>query len=382
MPGAYKRKAEKARGKLGRYTCWWTGPDGKVKTCPGLTDRAGSLDIANAREKESRMVREGLVDPTERARREASFRPVADHIGDYRLEILAKQGTAKHAREAAGVLTKLLADSSIESVGDLAPDRIQQALGRLGVARSARTVNKALGFIKAFAAWLERSNRLKEVPRGLLAIEPRNVELDRKRVRRALTPEEFELLWQTVRLKGATIETRRVPRNQGPKPIGWLTGPDRAILYALAAGTGFRRRELGSLTPESFDLDGDDPSVTVRAGYSKRGRNDRQPIRRALAAELREYLAGRPRGVPVFAVPQRTARMLARDLELAGICPKTIEGVADFHALRAAYVTGLVRSGVDAATAQKLARHSDVRLTLQTYTSTTKADLRKALEGE
>jgi len=56
--------------------------------------------------------------------------------------------------------------------------------------------------------------------------------------------------------------------------------------------------------------------------------------------------------------------------------------VADFHALRAAYVTGLVRSGVDAATAQKLARHSDVRLTLQTYTSTTKADLRKALEGE
>ena len=68
----------------------------------------------------------------------------------------------------------------------------------------------------------------------------------------------------------------------------------------MAAGTGFRANELRSLTPESFDLDADPPTVTVQAAYSKRRRDDVQPIRPDLADALRPWLASKAPGQPVF----------------------------------------------------------------------------------
>jgi hypothetical protein len=51
-----------------------------------------------------------------------------------------------------------------------------------------------------------------------------------------------------------------------------ICGPDRAMMYVLAAWTGYRRGEIGSLTRESFDLASDPATVTVEAGHSKRRR--------------------------------------------------------------------------------------------------------------
>jgi len=41
---------------------------------------------------------------------------------------------------------------------------------------------------------------------------------------------------------------------------------------------------------------------------------------------------------------------------------------ADFHGLRHTFITNLRDAGVDPKTAQKLARHSDIRLTMIIYT--------------
>jgi integrase len=41
---------------------------------------------------------------------------------------------------------------------------------------------------------------------------------------------------------------------------------------------------------------------------------------------------------------------------------------ADFHALRKTFITNLSRVGVAPKTAQILARHSDINLTMKTYT--------------
>ena len=71
-----------------------------------------------------------------------------------------------------------------------------------------------------------------------------------RHVRRPLTPEE------AARLVEATAAN---PFVKG------MTGPDRAMVYALAAGTGFRREELRTLTPERFNLDSDPPTVRVLA---------------------------------------------------------------------------------------------------------------------
>jgi len=40
------------------------------------------------------------------------------------------------------------------------------------------------------------------------------------------------------------------------------------VLRAMAAGTGFRASELASLTPASFHLDGDSPTIDCAAGYA------------------------------------------------------------------------------------------------------------------
>ena len=60
------------------------------------------------------------------------------------------------------------------------------------------------------------------------------------------------------------------------KKRGRMPGPDRAILYAVAIGTGLRFEELHSLTPESFDLDVDPPTITCLGENTKNGR-DRSP---------------------------------------------------------------------------------------------------------
>jgi hypothetical protein len=55
--------------------------------------------------------------------------------------------------------------------------------------------------------------------------------------------------------------------------------------------------------------------------------------------------------------------------------------VCDAHALRHGYITLLERSGVSPKLAQELARHSDIRLTMNVYTHARLHDLAGAVEG-
>lgn len=61
--------------------------------------------------------------------------------------------------------------------------------------------------------------------------------------------------------------------------------------------------------------------------------------------------------------------MLRKDLEAAGIPYVDDRGrYADFHSLRHTFITNLASSGVHPKTAQALARHSDINLTMSRYT--------------
>ena len=81
-----------------------------------------------------------------------------------------------------------------------------------------------------------------------------------------------------------------------------LAGSDRAMLYLIATGTGYRSGELQSLTPESFELEDSCPTITVQAVNSKRRRRDVQPIQTALAATLKPWLVAKPEGQRIFPV--------------------------------------------------------------------------------
>jgi len=64
-----------------------------------------------------------------------------------------------------------------------------------------------------------------------------------------------------------------------------------------------------------------------------------------------------------------------RDLATVGILKVNAHGrTVDVHAMRHTFVTLMARSGVMPTTAQKLMRHSDIRLTMNIYTHLDLAD--------
>jgi integrase len=61
--------------------------------------------------------------------------------------------------------------------------------------------------------------------------------------------------------------------------------------------------------------------------------------------------------------------MIRADLSRAGIPYEDGQRrVVDFHALRMTFITNLSLAGVSPQAAQRLARHSDINLTMNTYT--------------
>jgi integrase len=98
-----------------------------------------------------------------------------------------------------------------------------------------------------------------------------NAQTDVRRERRTLGADEFERLVESAK---------------AGEPYRELSGTDRAILYVVAANTGLRADELTTLTSDSFDLDAEQPTVTVEAAYSKHRRRDVLPLRADLVALL------------------------------------------------------------------------------------------------
>ena len=199
-------------------------------------------------------------------------------------------------------------------------------------------------------------------------------------------PEEFALLIKAAE-SGPTIET--------------IPGLDRAMMYILAAWTGFRKGEIGSLTFNSFRLDDEPPTCTVVALYSKHKRQDSQVLHPEVMRLLKRWMAEKGElGPEVLLFPvsgrvpngkeRKTHKMMQLDLKAARKEwleeAKTSEEkasreksdflkyqdrnglFADFHSNRHLFITSLERAGMSPKMAQILARHSDIHLTLGAYT--------------
>lgn len=140
-------------------------------------------------------------------------------------------------------------------------------------------------------------------------------------------------------------------------------GEDRAYLYAVAAMTGLRRKELARLTPQSFDWK--NRTVHVDAAYTKDKKMAALPLNAKFARDLRRWMQGIEGELFPRLATQPTDKMVKRDLKVAGIPRKSAEGVRCFHSLRNTYISSLFDAGRSVAQVQRLARHSDVRLTMK-----------------
>jgi len=156
-----------------------------------------------------------------------------------------------------------------------------------------------------------------------------------------------------------------------------MSGPQWAMLYQVAVETGLRRAELASLTRALFDLNGDQPTVTVAAAYSKNRRADTVPLRITTAEALRYFLADKMPRARAFNMPPRrhNVAMLCVDLKAAGIPYRDEDNrVADFHALRHTCGSWLAAAGVHPKVMQGIMRHSTITLTMDKYTHPFKND--------
>ena len=158
------------------------------------------------------------------------------------------------------------------------------------------------------------------------------------------------------------------------------------MLYAVAAATGYRAGELYALTPESFVLDGQGPTVDLDGRHTKNGKPASQPIPVELAGALRGFLAGRPARHPAWPGKwiDRPSALIQKDAEAAGL-PLSVDTkdgpqVLDFHSLRGTFATFLDALDISLKSRQELMRHSDPRLTLNRYTRAKLHDLSAAVE--
>ncbi len=350
--------------KIGRNWFYrFTDGDGKQRERKGCPDRRETEGMASAAEAEAANIRHGYIDPKSRAHRDHEARPLSEHLDDFRKAIIAKGGAANYASVTRNRAGRVIDLAGIRRVSDLCPSKALNALASLrNEGLGAETINHHIRAVKGFAAWLAKEGRARE--HHLAHLSTKSPEADRRHRRRVLSPDEAARLIRAA--------------ERGPVVMG-MAGPDRARLYALALGTGFRASELASLTPERFDLAGDPPTATVAACYTKNGREAVQPLPPALAGRLAPWLAARPAGRPVFTLTPRTAEMMRVDLRAAGIDYETPTGKADFHSLRGAYISNLVASGASVKTCQVLARHSDPGLTIGIYAKTSLHDIKGAV---
>ncbi len=211
-----------------------------------------------------------------------------------------------------------------------------------------------LDALKTFLNWAEQDQRIIRNPIANLDKPDRD-----SKPKGVLTPEQF------VHLIKHTFEKNVL--------IGRTTGQERVVLYALAGCTGIRRKELLNLVWDDINLLAYNAYVRVKSCLAKNAKEAKQPIPpfmvsilTALQASTRPKLSDR-----VFGRWINTAKLIRADLRAAGI--KLIDKDGNeicFHSLRNSYISFLANSQTPAKVVQKLARHSDPRLTFNTYART------------
>jgi integrase len=357
-------KIFKPAGKS-KYVVFYTDHSGKRRKKTLTSDKRLSERIAASVLEKVALRKDGLIDERDERLVEQEGRPLKEHLADYARVVAAKGATERHVERLVFVITKVLELAKIRYISDLSVSAVEEAIGEIRKSKATGTVNNYIQRMKSFNRWLWRDKRAREYI--LVDLQRKDAKNDRRHIRRRLTDVE--------------VRTLIAAAESGPMWKSGLSGPDRAMLYRVAHGTGFRAKELRTLTPERFRLDADPPTITVLACYSKNGQEAVQPIADTLADQLSGWLATKPAGEPIFkGMGTRNAEMLRVDLKAAGIPYETSEGVADFHASRGTYISNLVAGGASVKTCQTLARHADPSLTIGIYAKTSLHDVKGAVE--
>jgi integrase len=296
---------------------------------------------------------------------------------------LERQGrSASHLRDVRQILGKVRQWTGWQGLGDVSPDRMSAYLRWLATegwprgkkekpaGRSPRTQNHHLKKARAFLAWCVDQGWISHNPLArvkLVRVGPGG----RKHLRRALSPGELDRLFAQADT-WAEADIRY--------------GGQRALLYRVAAFSGFRRSELLRLLKEDCTPIGDRPRWHVSGERTKNGQPAKLPMTPECATALREHWEALAPGSPLFiSTPNITTWKAdlrrARESWLAEVEGTERERreameflryrdsrgrIADFHALRYTFCALLSRE-YPIEVVSKLMRHSSIQLTSDVY---------------
>ena len=292
---------------------------------------------------------------------------LTEHIEDYAKVLGAKGFSGDYVVRTKNRLKKIIKDCRFNFFRDITKSAVEVYSGKLkadGYGSTSR--GHYLDTLKTFLNWAQLDQRINN--NSLATLEKPARDSERKGV---LTPEQF------IHLIKRTAEKNVL--------IGRTTGQERAMLYVLAGTTGLRRKELLNLSWDDINLSDGNAFVRVKASIAKNGKEAQQPIPRAMVALLQALKARiRPNDTDrVFVSFGRwinTAGLIRDDLTAAEISQKDRDGnEICFHSLRNSYISFLANSATPAKVIQKLARHSDPRLTFNTYARTFEDAEQKAI---
>ena len=118
------------------------------------------------------------------------------------------------------------------------------------------------------------------------------------------------------------------------------------------------------MTPACFDLP--QKAVRVASSYTKNGDPATCPLPAKVVRGLSRWLSGYAPDQHLFPGLglKRVSDLLRQDMTEAGIPERTSEGQRSFHSLRNSYIPALWYAGLTGTLVQRMARHSNLDLTV------------------
>jgi len=388
--------------------CWYVryrDASGKMRRqSTGCRDKRAAEKVLADILADVEKVKAGVMSQGEMAAASQLETPIGKHTKDYLAQLAVKtirgrRVSPKHVRHVRTELERVVRECAFRTLKDIGRQTLQRWMVKLAQTPrepsdpdsqplSARTINMHRAATVAFCNWCVAEGRLTANP---LAGLPKAEEAEPARKRRPLTEDEIAKLLKAAQerpLQDAL--TIRRGKNKG-KPLAKVSekerrrlerlGQERALTYKFMILTGLRRGEVASLTVGALCLDEANPYVCIEGKHAKSGRAATLPLRGDLADDLRRHVDRLASGgqaiqdMPLFNAGRNFLRGFNLDLKAAGIPKRDAQGrTVDVHCLRHTFATLLARNGVSPSVAQKLMRHSDIRLTMNTYTHLDLAD--------
>lgn len=322
----------------------------------GITDKTVAQKVLQNRLEYVQRAAAGLIDRYV----ENAKLPMQTVITRYIRHLKARCGTELHATKTQSRIEWVMAQGKVTRLGEFRADRVSAALDALAtgehapmtrnpmgerLGRSPKTINEYRAAVYGLGKWAAGIEDL--IPKNPVDLIPvRSANGDIRKKRRALTADE------ALRLLS-------------------VSGP-RSLWYETLLLTGLRVAEIEQLQWGDLRLDANPPCIELRAGTTKARREDTIPMRKYLAARLEVLRPSDAKPTDHVFRTTPTRETFRRDCDRAEVNyrPDQRGRTVDRHALRTTFITWLSVYGTLPRTAQMLARHSDLQLTMGVYTDT------------